>query len=165
MSDIYCGNNSQHFDLLNGVKVIGDRHTCFKKGVGIGMHSGVDINAIGPYQPIVDRKIYCGKQQQLPQRYKTFGSNTECLQKGIGVGKRKHIETLFAPISPFIRGDEVASATTLLMPAVVWWIVFLVEYIHSKRNNEEFDKWDAVKKSTVWWLFTWVLISLQNMIF
>lgn len=157
MSNIYCGNNSQHFDLLNGTKVVGDRYKCLKRGIGVGLHGGLDINVIGPYKPIVDRNIYCGTEEHLPDHYDSFGSNTECLQKGIGIGKRKHVESLFAPISPFV-GIEERNFITLLIPSIVWWIVFLVEYIHSKINGEEFDEWDALKKGVVWWLGVWLLI-------
>jgi len=38
------------------------------------------------YEPIDDRRMYCGKQHRLPRGYDYMGNLAQCLQKGVGVG-------------------------------------------------------------------------------
>lgn len=81
---MYCGNNKLN---IRGRRV-GSRHECLKRGVGIGLHSTPDPEYADGYEPIVDKKLYCGNKTRLPGRYQVFGTPTECLQMGVGIGKR-----------------------------------------------------------------------------
>lgn len=85
---MYCGNNKNHKSLKNGELKIGDRYSCLRKGIGMGLQLPVDDDYVD-YKPIDKRKIYCGKEKKLPKGYSSMGSNSQCLQKGIGIGKAK----------------------------------------------------------------------------
>ena len=87
-TDIYCGNNLLHPDIVNNRKTIGTRLQCFRKGFGVGYNSPVDLNYAGDYEPIDDRRVFCGNGN-LPDGYDLSGSLSTCLQKGYGVGKRR----------------------------------------------------------------------------
>ena len=84
---MYCGNNQNNSDLLNGTKVLGTRYQCFQKGVGLGLNMPPDPEYIGEYIPIDDFKIYCGTAEALPEGYDRLGSSSQCLAKGVGRGK------------------------------------------------------------------------------
>jgi hypothetical protein len=84
---MYCGNNSRNPELINGVKQLGDRYSCFKTGIGKGLQLPYDPSYSGEYVPIDNFKIYCGIQNTLPGGYDKLGNLPECLQKGIGIGK------------------------------------------------------------------------------
>jgi len=86
MTNIYCGNNLVNQQLTNGQSILGTRYRCLQKGIGRGMHSVNAINYEGPYEPIDERKIYCGNQDVLPDGYDYMGNLPLCLQKGVGVG-------------------------------------------------------------------------------
>ena len=86
---IYCGNNAQDDQLLDGTRIIGTRHGCMKKGFGKGFNMPYDPKFAGPYTPIDKRRIYCGNNSEKPEGYDSMGSLSQCLQKGIGIGKRK----------------------------------------------------------------------------
>lgn len=88
MTKIYCGNNSQDLNVLNGTKVIGTRYDCLRQGIGKGLNLPYDPKYNGSYNPIDKRKIYCGNKPQLPNKYDLVGNLPQCLQKGVGVGKR-----------------------------------------------------------------------------
>jgi len=89
---MYCGNNSNHPDLLNGKKTIGTRYGCLLKGKSFGFEQPVDKNFLNPYVPIDNTKKYCGGSNVLPDGYDRFGGLYECYLKGIGVGKRLKAE-------------------------------------------------------------------------
>jgi len=89
MQPIYCGNNAQDDQLIDGTRIIGTRHGCMKKGFGKGFNMPYDPKFSGPYTPIDKRKIYCGNNSEKPDGYDSIGSLSQCLQKGIGIGKRK----------------------------------------------------------------------------
>ena len=89
---MYCGNNKNHSSLLNGEAKIGDRYSCLRKGIGMGLSLPKDPEYDNNYEPIDTRKIYCGKKKRLPKGYSSMGSNSQCLQKGIGIGKKKRNE-------------------------------------------------------------------------
>jgi hypothetical protein len=57
-------------------------------GVGIGLSMPLDLDYVGPYAPVDNYKIYCGKER-IPIGYDRRGSPAACLQKGVGVGKRQ----------------------------------------------------------------------------
>lgn len=84
---MYCGNNRLDERVTSGRAVIGTRYDCFRRGVGTGLHQPPYDD--GPYDPIYQEKIYCGKSDQLPQGYDRFGSLSQCFQKGVGVGKSR----------------------------------------------------------------------------
>lgn len=88
MSKIYCGNNALHDDLSSGEKSVGTRYQCFQKGIGKGLRLPLDKNYLGSYQPIDDRKVYCGKKDVLPRTHDIMGNSATCLQKGVGIGKK-----------------------------------------------------------------------------
>lgn len=81
---MYCGNNRLDPRLTSGQMIIGNRYACLKKGIGIGMRMEPYS---GEYDPINRERIYCGKQDILPEGYDRMGNPTTCLQKGIGVGR------------------------------------------------------------------------------
>ena len=98
MSPIYCGNNAQDSQLLDGTKIIGTRHGCMKKGFGKGFNMSYDPKFAGPYTPIDKRRIYCGNNSEKPEGYDSMGSLSQCLQKGIGIGKRKRGILGYSPL-------------------------------------------------------------------
>jgi hypothetical protein len=88
MSNVYCGNNRLHKNLVNGISILGTRNQCLKKGIRLGINLPYDKNYLGEYEPIDPTKIYCGNNINLPIGYDRFGSIRECHQRGIGIGKR-----------------------------------------------------------------------------
>jgi hypothetical protein len=85
---MYCGNNANHPDLINGSRVIGTRYGCLLKGKQKGLGLPVDPIFVQPYVPINNVKKYCGNKRILPLEYDRFGGLYECYLKGVGVGKR-----------------------------------------------------------------------------
>jgi hypothetical protein len=92
---MYCGNNANHSDLLNGKKTLGTRYSCLLKGKSFGFESEPDKNFLKPYNPIDKTKKYCGNSDVLPDGYDRFGGLYECYLKGIGVGKKLKAETYY----------------------------------------------------------------------
>ena len=86
---IYCGNNALDSDIVNGTSVLGTRYSCMRKGIGTGLNLPYDVKYTGEYQPIDNRKIYCGDRDDLPDDYDRFGNLPQCLQKGVAIGKRQ----------------------------------------------------------------------------
>jgi hypothetical protein len=84
---VYCGNNAMDPDLVAGNVVIGTRHGCLKKGIGVGLHLPVDPKYAGPYEPIDQTRKYCGDEDDLPEGYDMFGTVGDCLRTGVGMGK------------------------------------------------------------------------------
>ena len=87
MAQIYCGNKANYPGLQQGTHVIGTNYQCLQRGIGIGSHLPYDPSYALPYEPIDDRKFYCGQAAQLPQNNFAFGSPSKCLQIGVGIGK------------------------------------------------------------------------------
>lgn len=87
MSKIYCGNNRNDPDVVVGIKRIGTRYACMKRGIGIGMNLPFDPTYAQAYDPIDPTRIYCGNNDQHPDDYDRLGSPSSCLRKGVGVGK------------------------------------------------------------------------------
>lgn len=85
---LYCGNNANNSDVVNGIAVIGTRRGCLEKGKYIGNAQAPDPSFLRPYVPIDDTKVYCGNYDNKPAGYDRFGGLYECFLKGIGVGKR-----------------------------------------------------------------------------
>lgn len=88
MTELYCGNNRLAPGVRDGTKRLGDRYSCLRKGVGVGLNLPLDPEFAGPYEPIDNTKYYCGKATQLPDGYDRFGSLPKCFQTGVGTGKR-----------------------------------------------------------------------------
>ena len=86
---IYCGNNRLDTDVVNGNAIIGTRNRCFRIGFGRGYHQPVDPNYNFNYDPIDDRRIFCGNGDNIPQGYDRLGNLPHCLLKGYGVGRRE----------------------------------------------------------------------------
>ena len=91
MAGIYCGSNSLNPQLVanGGVKTIGSRHQCLRKGIGQGLHMPVDLGYNSPYQAIDPRRFYCGDNAVLPAGYTANGTLQQCFNTGIGVGRRQ----------------------------------------------------------------------------
>ena len=91
MAGIYCGSNSLNPQLVanGGVKTIGSRHQCLRKGIGQGLHMPVDLGYNSPYQAIDPRRFYCGDNVALPAGYTANGTLQQCFNTGIGVGRRQ----------------------------------------------------------------------------
>jgi hypothetical protein len=91
MAGIYCGSNSLNPQLVanGGVKTIGSRHQCLRKGIGQGLHMPLDLGYNSPYQAIDPRRFYCGDSAVLPAGYTANGTLQQCFNTGIGVGRRQ----------------------------------------------------------------------------
>lgn len=81
---MYCGNNRLDPKVVEDGHRIGTRYDCFKKGVAVG--ASMPAPRYREYDPIDDRKMYCGKRNRLPRGYDYIGNLAQCLQKGVGVG-------------------------------------------------------------------------------
>lgn len=89
----YCGNNKLFKGLLNKTHIVGNPHTCLKKGFGVGYNMPIDDNYRELWEPIkVNDKIFCGKKSKNGIR---TGTNLECFRKGMEVGKNKKVNELF----------------------------------------------------------------------
>lgn len=84
---MYCGNNRLNRRVLSGEVVIGNRYDCFRRGVGLGLKMPIDLDD-EYYEPLDDKRVYCGKSSILPAGYDSVGNLPTCLIKGVGVGKR-----------------------------------------------------------------------------
>lgn len=82
-ASVYCGNNGA---ATNG-KPIGTKHQCLKVGIGKGLYLPCERSYGGVYDPIDDRKMYCGDKIDMPPGYDIMGSPSLCLKVGIGLGK------------------------------------------------------------------------------
>lgn len=131
MEDIYCGNNALHTDLLNGNKVVGNRYQCLRKGIGTGYEFPVDPDYGLPYEPIDNRKIYCGNQDILPDGYDFLGNSPQCLQKGIGIGKlRKAQEELDLPeIDNGFKKIKKNNIISKKYKLIILIIIFIILYV------------------------------------
>lgn len=83
--EVYCGT-----DLLLPPEydVMGNRHQCLRKGVGVGMmlpDAQRTAFLARPYVPSA-QQLYCGNATALPVGYTHFGTRSQCLKKGVGVG-------------------------------------------------------------------------------
>jgi len=129
--NIYCGNNLLHENLVNGTSVLGTRYSCMRKGIGRALFEPADSAYLNNYQPIDNRKIYCGNNQELPVNYDYMGNLPMCLQKGIGIGKRLKAQ----------RGDTSQITTTvyiyIILGIIGTLIIAYVIYREIQRRKEE----------------------------
>jgi len=86
MAQVYCGSN-RLYPQRTGHR-LGSRYECFRKGIGVGLHLPDDPEYKYPYQPVDERKLYCGNAGILPFGYDLMGSPAMCLRRGVGVGKK-----------------------------------------------------------------------------
>ena len=91
MAGVYCGSNQLNTQLVGngGLKTIGSRNQCLRKGIGQGLHMPVDLSYNNPYQPIDPRRFYCGDNGILPAGYSANGTLHQCFNTGIGVGRHQ----------------------------------------------------------------------------
>ena len=88
--DISCSNNKLAKDVLSGLKRIGTRYECLRKGFGEGYYNGKsDTDYTEVYEPITIDKFYCGTKLKLPKKYNRFGTLPDCLRKGWTIGMQK----------------------------------------------------------------------------
>lgn len=87
----YCGNN--HTVAFIRQQPIGNRYQCLQQGIGKGINSKINKEYALPFFPIDNRKIYCGRRNQLPNGYHWIGRNSDCFQKGFGLGQLNALET------------------------------------------------------------------------
>ena len=97
---LYCGNNANHPDVVNGTAVIGNRRGCLEKGKFIGYQQAADATFLREYVPIDDTRKYCGNHEVMPAGYDRFGGLYECFLKGMGVGKRQKAVDVLGPGGP-----------------------------------------------------------------
>jgi hypothetical protein len=91
---IYCGNNRNHREILNGESDIGTPYKCMQKGFMFGRHHmPVDPTYADNYAQLMPRKIWCGKETLSSERlrnrrYDFNGTLPECYRYGLGAGRR-----------------------------------------------------------------------------
>lgn len=118
---IYCGNNTENRNLRNGNLIIGTRSMCLRKGIGKGLNLPYDENSSGPYNPIDQRRIYCGDRNILPNGYDYMGNLPLCLQKGIGIGK--HRKTL-------ISNRRIIMFIRKILPIILAMLGYIMIYLY-----------------------------------
>jgi len=113
---MYCGNNA-NINIPRGT-----RYDCLKKGIGVGLNLPVDPQYKTPHTPIVDKKLYCGNEMNVPVQYNAFGTTTECLQIGVGIGKSmKYKQGVWGDKKDFLK-----------IGVLIFLIVFISLYLSSK---------------------------------
>jgi hypothetical protein len=145
MENIYCGNNSLDSDLINKKKILGTRYKCLRKGIGKGMKLPYDYKYNDEYKPIDNRKIYCGKKDEVPIDYDIMGNLPFCLQKGIGIGKmkvcnKKDLITSDLKKSSFGYVDSNRSHKTIFILSYLIFIVFIFLILYIKKPYFVCDK-------------------------
>ena len=87
-ASVYCGNNG----AATKGKPIGTKHQCLKVGIGKGLYLPCERSYGGVYDPIDNRKMYCGDKTDMPPGYDILGSPSLCLKVGIGLGKAQRAQ-------------------------------------------------------------------------
>jgi len=108
---MYCGNNANNRRVVNGELVIGTRYNCMRKGVGQGLYMPFDRSYMDEYIPIVETKVYCGNDENLPEGYDRFGALHECFVKGVGVGRRQKA----VKIDKKIRNESITKPELIVL--------------------------------------------------
>lgn len=120
---IYCGNNRNSI----GDKKIGNRYECLKAGISLGKKLPIDETYLQPYDPIDNRKPYCGLQEELPNdTYDHLGSLKECHSVGVGVGKRQKASEQINISSEPVNNFSFWSINLIMI--LFFIILFLVFY-------------------------------------
>ena len=158
---IYCGNNRLDSDIVNGTSELGTRYSCLRKGIGTGLYLPLDPKYIGPYEPIDDRKIYCGDREILPNGYDRFGNIAQCLQKGVALGKRQ--KALRGP--PNVMMQVFKKKFKYFIFILICLIIFLLMYflkpnfvINYDKNNNKIIIWE--KFILYYLIFCFVILLL-----
>lgn len=154
---MYCGNNR----LAVGNRRIGTRHECLKRGVGIGMNLPPDPDYARGYEPIVDRKLYCGNRSQLPAGYRAFGTNTECLQMGVGIGKRMRF---LQGVVAYRRELSMISALVFVVSVLyyyTWQPVEMVNQVTLRLKWSRIIGWSLVYALVVALVFSLILFVIK----
>lgn len=177
MSNIYCGNNANHPELLNGTQILGDRYGCLRKGIGVGRYLPYDASYLNDYAPIDNTKEYCGNNVNLPEEYNRFGTLKSCYTKGVGVGRRQ--KALEGPgpvnqIQPQIGENRpIMSLTSKILNIknfillLIFIIIFLSLYftkpsfITKGGNGEDKDNIDIEKFTLILSVVLLVLIIIS----
>jgi hypothetical protein len=154
MDNIYCGNNALHPDLLNGTKRMGTRYECMRKGVGTGLNLPYDEEFNNDYEPIDDRKIFCGDRNILPEGYDRFGNAPQCLQKGVGIGKKIKVQ----------RGirNLPSSNNKIMLFLILSILMFIIFYNSSlfRYTNEEGEIIIEWNKLLLYYVFLLIIFYL-----
>ena len=158
MSKIYCGNKENFTGLLSGTHILGTNYQCLRKGIGIGKNQPYDSSYNSPYEPVDDRKYYCGNSHDIPDgTYFAMGSPSKCLSIGVGVGKSikasigpPHFMYLIRYILPYI----ISLILSILL-------VFLLKPIFlTKKDDQLVDVIDWGKFIPYYLLF-WLIINIS----
>ena len=132
---MYCGSNRLNPDVIAGNKVIGSRYQCLKKGIGQGLHMPVDLSYNNPYEPIDQRRFYCGNNPILPVEYDANGTLQQCFMKGVGVGRlqkarNQNIAPNIVPnIVPNINQNIVPNINQNIVPNINQIIIYVILYL------------------------------------
>ena len=147
MAGIYCGSNRLNPQLVGngGLKTIGNRNQCLRKGIGQGLHMPLDPSYNNPYQPIDPRRFYCGNNAVLPAGYSANGTLQQCFNTGIGVGRHQLAQrAVAAPIvaapivvAPIIAAPIVAAPVHISMYYFIALFLlinalFIISFIYAK---------------------------------
>jgi hypothetical protein len=166
MSQIYCGNNAQDSDLLNGNKVLGTRYKCMRKGIGVGLNSPRDPKFAEAYAAIDTRRIYCGDKPDLPSEYDSMGNLPMCLQKGVGIGKRINAGNITtreaSSFNTSIETKHRKSEFYILIFFAIAMILFM--YLFIKKPSFVTDKRNDNVKIINWYKFISVYIPMISFV-
>jgi hypothetical protein len=165
--NIYCGNNQLDPEIVNGTSEIGTRHTCLRKGIGVGLNLPYDEKYRGDYQAIDNTRIYCGNQEILPNGYDRFGNISQCLQKGVALGKRqKALRDPPNPTTQVLKKNFKYIIFILLCTSVFLLMYFLKPFfiIRYDENNNKIIIWE--KFILYYLIFCFVIFYIKfNFIF
>lgn len=144
MPNIYCGNNANHPELLNGTQILGDRYGCLRKGIGVGRGLPYDASYLNDYAPIDDTREYCGNNIDLPRQYDSFGTLKSCYTKGVGVGRRQKALEGPGPVpnNIIVNNPPTASLTSKIINIknFILLLIFVIIFLSLYFTNPSFIK-------------------------
>jgi len=133
---MYCGNNLANRDLVMGIKQLGTRYECLKKGIGVGMHLPADPTYLNAYVPHDQTKIYCGNNAVCPATHDVLGTPSLCLRKGVGIGKAIKAR----------QPKKKRIITYIIISIVIILLIILILWYFYKKKQENFEETDEEKK-------------------
>lgn len=144
---LYCGNNQNSPKIISGTHQFGTNYECLRKGIGTGFNMPYDPDYNNDYNPLDDRKYYCGNNPVLPAGYFAVGSPSKCLQIGIGLGKSQ--KALLGPPN-FLRKfkTEIALIITYIIINIVLFRVF-----------PTYDKMKIILICSLVFLILWIILK------
>ena len=165
MAGIYCGSNRLNPQLVGngGLKTIGSRHQCLRKGIGQGLHMPLDPSYNNPYQPIDPRRFYCGDNAVLPAGYSANGTLQQCFNTGIGVGRHQLAQQAVigggvAPIVAPIVAPGVAPGVVSVYYFITIFLlvnaIFIISFIYTKPSFIVIVKEGTNVKEINWTVFS-----------